>query len=170
MGDEARKEKDISHESKMRSHVRFNETIEVDSHENSNVTQKCDLNGDEIPKTFSEELRMHYSSRNVSAKSNNHSDMKIFAQMMNRIISKTNNAQFTRFLMVNNAYLESYRRQCLAIAKQNEWTPEDLAIRIISSLQGDARLLMTLLPVGQENQLDQIWNILKSIFDKPFFI
>jgi hypothetical protein len=166
-GDEARKEKDISHESKMRSHVRFNETIEVDSHENSNVTQKCDLNGDEIPKTFSEELRMHYSSKNVSAKSDNHSDMEIFAQMMNRIISKTNNAQLPVF-DGNNADLESYKRQCLAIAKQNEWTPEDLAIRIISSLQGDARSLMTLLPVGQENQLDQIWNILKSRFDKPF--
>jgi hypothetical protein len=166
-GDEARKEKDISHESKMRSHVRFNEAIEVDSHENSNVTQKCDLNGDEIPKTFSEELKMHYSSRNVAAKSDNHSDMEIFAQMMNRIISKTNNAQLPVF-DGNNADLESYRRQCLAIAKQNEWTPEDLAIRIISSLQGDARSLMTLLPVGQENQLDQIWNILKSRFDKPF--
>jgi hypothetical protein len=64
--------------------------------------------------------------------------------------------------------LESYKRQCLAIAKQNEKSPEYLAIRIISSLQCDARSLMTLLPVGQENQLDQIWNILKSRFDKPF--
>jgi hypothetical protein len=166
-GDEARKGKVVSHENKMRSHVRFNETIDVDSHENSNVNQKCDLNGDEIPKSFSEELRMHYSSKNVSAKSDNHSDMEIFAQMMNRIISKTNNAQLPVFDGIN-ADLESYKRQCLAIAKQNEWSPEDLAIRIISSLQGDARSLMTLLPVGQENQLDQIWNILKSRFDKPF--
>jgi hypothetical protein len=43
----------------------------------------------------------------------------------------------------------------------------DLAIRIISSLQGDARSLMNLLPAGHEYDLDSIWNILKSRFDRP---
>jgi hypothetical protein len=52
----------------MRSHVRFNETVEVDPHENSNVTERCDLSDDAIPKTFSEELRMYYSSKDVPAK------------------------------------------------------------------------------------------------------
>jgi hypothetical protein len=165
--DDTRKRKDISDENRMRTHVRFNETIEIDPHENVNVTERCNSSDDVIPKTFSEELRMHYSSKDVPVKSNNQSDVEMFAQIMNRIISKTNNAPLPVF-DGNNADLESYKRQCLAIAKQNEWSPEDLAIRIISSLQGDARSLMTLLPVGQENQLDQIWNILKSRFDKPF--
>jgi hypothetical protein len=86
--------------------------------------------------------------------------------MMSKIVAKTNNVPLPVFDGVN-VDLDSYRRQCMAVAKQNEWNSVDLAIRIISSLQGDARSLMNLLPAGQEYDLDSIWNILKSRFDRP---
>jgi hypothetical protein len=65
-----------------------------------------------------------------------------------------------------NVELSSYKRQCLIIAKQNGWTSQDLAVQIISSLQGDARSLMSLLPQGEECNLDSVWEVLKSRFDR----
>jgi methyl-accepting chemotaxis protein len=65
-----------------------------------------------------------------------------------------------------NADLNSYKRQCMAIAKQNGWNSQELAVQIISSLQGDARTLMSLLPNGEENNLDSVWKILNSRFDR----
>jgi hypothetical protein len=103
---------------------------------------------------------------NVSPKVNDHNEIDVFARMMNKIVAKTNNVPLPVFDGVN-VELESYRRQCMAVAKQNEWNSVDLAIRIISSLQGDARSLMNLLPAGHEYDLDSIWNILKSRFDRP---
>jgi hypothetical protein len=69
--------------------------------------------------------------------------------MMSKIVAKTNNVQLPVFDGVN-VDLDSYRRQCMAVAKQNEWNSVDLAIRIISCLQGDAGSLMNVLPDGQE--------------------
>jgi hypothetical protein len=103
----------------------------------------------------------------IPSKNDDQSDLNVFARMMNKIVSRTNNVQLPIFDGVN-VDLEGYKRQCLAVARQNEWNSVDLAIRIVSSLQGDARNLMTLLPIGHEYNLDSIWNILKSRFDRPF--
>jgi hypothetical protein len=103
---------------------------------------------------------------NVSPKDNDQNEIDVFAKMMSKIVAKTNNVPLPVFDGVN-VDLDSYRRQCMAVAKQNEWNSVDLAIRIISSLQGDARCLMNLLPAGREYDLDSIWNILKSRFDRP---
>jgi hypothetical protein len=113
-------------------------------------------------RTFSNEI-----DRNLSSKDNDQNEANVFAKMMSKIVARTNNVPLPVFDGVN-VDLDSYRRQCMAVARQNEWSSVDLAIRIISSLQGDARSLMNLLPAGQEYDLNSIWNILKSRFDRPF--
>jgi hypothetical protein len=119
-----------------------------------------------LPKSFSEEVDTNRRNE-IPDKDDDQSDMNMFARIMNKIVSRTNNVQLPIFDGVN-VDLEGYKRQCLAVARQNEWNSVDLAIRIVSSLQGEARNLMTLLPTGHEYNLDSIWNILKSRFDKPF--
>jgi hypothetical protein len=113
-------------------------------------------------RTFSNEI-----DRNLSSKDSDQNEVNVFAKMMSKIVARTNNVPLPVFDGVN-VDLDSYRRQCMAVARQNEWSSVDLAIRIISSLQGDARSLMNLLPAGQEYDLNSIWNILKSRFDRPF--
>jgi len=119
-----------------------------------------------IPRSFSEEVDMNRKQTIPLDDGEDNKEIRMFAQMMSKIVAKSNNVQLPVFDGMNSD-LASYKRQCLAVARQNEWSSVDLAIRIVSSLQGDARSLMNLLPVGQEYELDCIWNILKSRFDRP---
>jgi hypothetical protein len=156
-------------ESRFPNHVRFNDCVNDFDDRNSHTScvKESILKSKSVSgsKSFSEEInencRLH-----VSPKMNDHTEIDVFTRMMNKIVAKTNNVPLPVFDGVN-VELESYRRQCLAVAKQNDWNSVDLAIRIISSLQGDARSLMNLLPAGHEYDLDSIWNILKSRFDRP---
>ena len=154
---------------KSMNHVRFNDCMNStrnisrsSSPFSSDLPGKC--NTGPAPKKFSEEINMNRKSK-ISI-DDDCNEMDVFAQLMNKIVAKTNNIQLPVFDGVSSD-LDSYKRQCLAVARQNEWNSVDLAIRIVSSLQGDARSLMNLLPVGQEYDLDCIWNILKSRFDRP---
>jgi hypothetical protein len=148
----------VHNQRKSSNHVRFDVPFS-DALNDKNVFES-------LPKSFSEEVDMNRRNE-IPVKDDDQSDLNVFARMMNRIVSRTNNVQLPIFDGVN-VDLEGYKRQCLAVAKQNEWNSVDLAIRIVSSLQGDARNLMTLLPIGHEYNLDSIWNILKSRFDRPF--
>jgi hypothetical protein len=150
-------------ESRFPNHVRFNDCVnDFDSHI-SCVKESIQKNKSASDcRTFNNEF-----DRNLSSNDNDQNELTVFAKMMNKIVAKTNNVPLPVFDGVN-VDLDSYRRQCMAVARQNEWSSVDLAIRIISSLQGDARSLMNLLPAGQEYDLNSIWNILKSRFDRPF--
>jgi hypothetical protein len=158
---------EIDHESKRKSSncVRFKECSNDFNDDNScapcmNEPFQKNKSASDF-RTFSNEI-----DRNLSSKDNDQNEINVFAKMMNKIVARTNNVPLPVFDGVN-VDLDSYRRQCMAVARQNEWNSVDLAIRIISSLQGDARSLMNLLPAGQEYDLDSIWNILKSRFDRP---
>jgi hypothetical protein len=156
-------------ENRFSNHVRFNDRLNDFDDRNSRTScvKESILKSKSVSgsKTFSDEINDN-CRLNVSPKVNDHNEIDVFARMMNKIVAKTNNVPLPVFDGVN-VELESYRRQCLAVAKQNDWNSVDLAIRIISSLQGDARSLMNLLPAGHEYDLDSIWNILKSRFDRP---
>jgi hypothetical protein len=156
-------------ESRFSNHVRFNDCLNDFDDRNSRTScvKESILKSKSVSgsKTFSDEINEN-CRLNVSPKVNDHNEIDVFARMMSKIVAKTNNVPLPVFDGVN-VELESYRRQCLAVAKQNDWNSVDLAIRIISSLQGDARSLMNLLPAGHEYDLDSIWNILKSRFDRP---
>jgi hypothetical protein len=156
-------------ENRFSNHVRFNDRLNDFDDRNSRTScvKESILKSKSVSgfKTFSDEINDN-CRLNVSPKVNDHNEIDVFARMMDKIVAKTNNVPLPVFDGVN-VELESYRRQCLAVAKQNDWNSVDLAIRIISSLQGDARSLMNLLPAGHEYDLDSIWNILKSRFDRP---
>jgi hypothetical protein len=159
---------EIDHENKRKSsnYVRFKECSNDCNDDNScapcmNDSFQKNKSVSDV-RTFSNEI-----DRNLSSKDNDQNEVNVFAKMMSKIVARTNNVPLPVFDGVN-VDLDSYRRQCMAVARQNEWSSVDLAIRIISSLQGDARSLMNLLPAGQEYDLNSIWNILKSRFDRPF--
>jgi hypothetical protein len=156
-------------ENRFSNHVRFNGRLNdfYDRNSRTSCVKESILKSKSVSgfKTFSDEIDEN-CRLNVSPKVNDHNEIDVFARMMDKIVAKTNNVPLPVFDGVN-VELESYRRQCLAVAKQNDWNSVDLAIRIISSLQGDARSLMNLLPAGHEYDLDSIWNILKSRFDRP---
>jgi flagellar hook-basal body complex protein FliE len=103
-------------------------------------------------------------SENVNDKNPTH-ETNLVAQLITQLTQRKNAISLPPFDGVN-ADLNSYKRQCMAIAKQNGWTSQELAVQIISSLQGDARTLMTLLPQGEENNLESVWKILNSRFDR----
>ena len=45
--------------------------------------------------------------------------MDVFAKLMNKIVAKTNNVQLPVFYGLSSD-LDSYKRQCLAVTRQNE--------------------------------------------------
>jgi hypothetical protein len=114
-----------------------------------------------------EQLGSTHSLNDVENANNKNSpdELNLVARLITQLTQCKNAITLPLFDGIN-ADLNSYKRQCMAIAKQNGWTSQELAVQIISSLQGDARTLMSLLPNGEENNLDSVWKILNSRFDR----
>jgi hypothetical protein len=121
-----------------------------------------------LPQGTNDRLNFRKSNNQLHDKTPSN-ELNAVAQLMSQFIARSNIIPLPVFDGIN-ADLSSYKRQCIAIAKQNGWTSQGLAVQIISSLQGDARSLMSLLPHGDENNLESIWKILNSRFDRTVSI
>ena len=53
--------------------------------------------------------------------------------------------------------IDNYKKQCNIIATQNNWSDQILATQIVANLKGDARKLLSLMPKGQETDLNAVW-------------
>jgi hypothetical protein len=119
---------------------------------------------------FSDIHISHISRRAVHSRSNSHSSKSSSAGSETKKIKNASSDDFISKLIDHlqngsikfpsysgDIDIDNYKKQCNIIATQNNWSDQILATQIVANLKGDARKLLSLMPKGQETDLNAVW-------------